>query len=159
MISIFTNTQQTDWDESLSLLTFAYITSIQDTTRFSPFNLVYGREQSVKSDDALKLRDRAGAIRSLAVDNVNKRKAKDKRRFGKRHRHVEYDVGDDVKVFTSTRKVVRSEKLLLKWFGPYTITKKTSEVTYEIKGEIQQMQKGKLFMLLESYTPPVDPGD
>jgi len=59
---------------------------------------------------------------------------KDKELYDIKHRDGEYEVGD-VKIFISIRKLGKSEKLLLRWFGPYRITKKVSEVKYEVKQE------------------------
>ncbi|UYV83453.1 K02A2.6-like, partial [Cordylochernes scorpioides] len=56
----------------------------------------------------------------------------DKERYDSRHKPVYYDVGDRVWVFTPVRKVGLSEKLLKKYFGPYRITKKLSDVNYEV---------------------------
>lgn len=36
-------------------------------------------------------------------------------------------------MFTPIRKVGKSEKLLLRWFGPYTIKERRGEVDYVIK--------------------------
>lgn len=44
MLSMYTNTQHTDWNEYFSLVTFAYNTAKQDNSKLSPFMLVYGRE-------------------------------------------------------------------------------------------------------------------
>ncbi|UYV71057.1 hypothetical protein LAZ67_8001561 [Cordylochernes scorpioides] len=55
----------------------------------------------------------------------------DKRRYDSRHRPVYYNVSDLVWIFIPVRKVGLSEKLLKKYFGPYNITKKISDVNYE----------------------------
>lgn len=143
MLSMYTNEQQTDWDEYLSLVTFAYNTARQDTTQFSPFMLVYGREaiqpteanlhEVCKSPDACAIRERALAVRSLAVENIKKKQGKDKKRYDSKHRYLEFKKGDQVKVFTPVRKVGRSEKLLLRWFGPYYIVEKKSQVDYLVQ--------------------------
>lgn len=44
MMPIYTYTNQTDWDEYLPHVTFAYNTSKQESTKFLPFMLDYGRE-------------------------------------------------------------------------------------------------------------------
>jgi hypothetical protein len=41
---------QTDWDEYLKTATFAYNTSVQETTRMSPFEVLNGREPRLSSD-------------------------------------------------------------------------------------------------------------
>lgn len=44
MLSVYTNTPQTDWDEYLPHVTFAYSTLRQHTTKMTPFSVVYARE-------------------------------------------------------------------------------------------------------------------
>ncbi|CAF1025861.1 unnamed protein product [Brachionus calyciflorus] len=44
MLSAYSNLNQTNWDLFLPLVLFAYRTSQQATTSFSPFELLYGRE-------------------------------------------------------------------------------------------------------------------
>ena len=143
MLSIYTNTNQTNWDEFLNHVTFAYNTSRQDSMQFSPFMLVYGREpilpieaNMIEPPESLTshtLREKALAVRNKAVENLERKQKIDKLRYDSKHRHVEYQEGDQVKVFTPIRKVGRSEKLLLRWFGPYYVTKKLSDVDYEIQ--------------------------
>ena len=143
MLSVYCNIEQTDWCSYVPFVTFAYNTAIQDSTRLSPFMIIFAREATLPSDaaltegdevtDTLQLREKALAIRATAVENLHKRQEKDKVRFDKKHRDLEFNVGDKVKIFIPVRKVGRSEKLLLKWFGPYKITGKIGEVDYEIE--------------------------
>lgn len=83
--------------------------------------------------DAVEVRERALRMRAIAVDNIHKRQAWDKKRYDRNHRELEFEVGDQVKVFIPIRKVGRSEKLLLRWFGPYTVLRKIGDVNYEIQ--------------------------
>lgn len=143
MLSMYTNTNQTDWDVILPLVTFAYNTARQETTKFSPFMLVYGREPILPTEanlmetniatDSFKLREMALAVRCEAVKNIFLKQDIDKQRYDNKHRHLEFKEGDKVKVFTPIRKVGKSEKLLLRWFGPYFINKKIGEVNYEVR--------------------------
>ncbi|KAF2889839.1 hypothetical protein ILUMI_16334, partial [Ignelater luminosus] len=76
MLSVYINTSETDWDEYLLHVTFAYNTSRQDATKMIPFSLVYAREavlpteatltQTIRSEDIQTIRDRALAIRGQA---------------------------------------------------------------------------------------------
>jgi hypothetical protein len=143
MLAIYTNTQQTDWDLYVPHVAFAYNTSRQDTTKVSPFMLVYGRDPILPSDASLHLptenpnvieiRERALNVRSNAIDNIREKQQKDKTRYDTKHRRVEYLPGDQVKVFTPIKKVGKSEKLLLRYFGPFEILEKRGEVDYLVK--------------------------
>ena len=42
-----------DWDKQLPYLLFAYRANVQDSTRESPFFLLYGRDPRMPSDSAL----------------------------------------------------------------------------------------------------------
>lgn len=175
MLSIYTNTQQTDWDEYLGQVTFAYNTSRQDTTKFSPFMLVYGREPILPTEANLipaegpctsnDIREGALAARNQAVRNIQKKQQSDKIRYDSKHRHVEYAEGDQVKVFTPFRKVGRSEKLLLRWSGPYYITKKVSDVDYEVQmGTSKNSKKdiihiSRILPYNDPWTPETYPKD
>ncbi|UYV75648.1 hypothetical protein LAZ67_13000844 [Cordylochernes scorpioides] len=51
MISTYVNVDQRNWDEILPFITHAYNTTIQETTKYSPFFLLYGREPVSILDD------------------------------------------------------------------------------------------------------------
>ncbi|KAG5866301.1 hypothetical protein JTB14_030443 [Gonioctena quinquepunctata] len=124
-------------------MTFVYNTAKQATTKLSPFILVYGREPIMPTQanlmeprtslEANEMREKVLAIRNTEVNNIKASQSKYKVRYDGRHRQLDFKAGDKVKIFTPLRKVGRSEKLLLKWFGPYEIIRKVGEVDYEIQ--------------------------
>ena len=50
MLASCVNKNQTNWDMLLPALAFAYNTSTHSTTKFTPFELVYGRKPKVPLD-------------------------------------------------------------------------------------------------------------
>ena len=50
MISMYIAGEQTNWDEPLPFICFAYNTARQESTGFSPFFLLYGREPNLPVD-------------------------------------------------------------------------------------------------------------
>ncbi|UYV61969.1 K02A2.6-like [Cordylochernes scorpioides] len=56
-----------------------------------------------------------------------------KRNYDKKHNEKIYEPGHLVAVWTPVRKIGKCEKLLRKYFGPYRILKKLSNVNYLIE--------------------------
>ena len=59
MLSIYTATDQKDWDLYVPLVTFAYNSAKQESTRETPFMLMYGRLPRFPSDVALGLNEQS----------------------------------------------------------------------------------------------------
>lgn len=146
MLSMYVSVEQKNWDSILPFVTFAYNSAKQETTGFSPFFLLYGRnvetpldvifpiDQTEASDNYVKrILTNAEEARQLAQLHILRGQAKDKNRYDARHRHVIYKPGDHVWVFTPVRKVGLSEKLLRRYFGPYRVTRRLSDVTYAVE--------------------------
>ncbi|KAM7301261.1 DDE-type integrase/transposase/recombinase [Ixodes scapularis] len=79
MISMYVDVEHRTWDEVLPYVTFAYNTAVQETTGFTPFQLVHGRKVTTmldamlphkpvdnESDDAQVVAQRAEEVRQLA---------------------------------------------------------------------------------------------
>jgi hypothetical protein len=50
MLSMYLNEDHSNWDITLPLITFAYNASKSKSTRFSPFELLYGRKPTFPQD-------------------------------------------------------------------------------------------------------------
>ncbi|UYV70499.1 K02A2.6-like [Cordylochernes scorpioides] len=146
MLSMYTGVEQKDWDQVLPYVTFAYNTAKQEATGYTPFFLVHAREAETYIDAVLpylpdeisndyvgELVTRAEEARQLSRSRLLQSQAKDRRLYDQKHTPVYYQKNDLVWVFTPIRKVGLSEKLLKRYFGPYKVTKKLSEVTYEVE--------------------------
>ncbi|UYV82532.1 hypothetical protein LAZ67_21002703, partial [Cordylochernes scorpioides] len=142
MLSMYTGVEQKDWDQVLPYVTFAYNTAKQEVTGNTPFFLVHAREAETYIDAVLpylpdeisddyvgELVTRAEEARQLSRSRLLQSQAKDRRLYHQKHTPVYYQKDDLVWVFTPIRKVGLSEKLLKRYFGPYKVTKKLSEVT------------------------------
>ncbi|UYV79391.1 K02A2.6-like [Cordylochernes scorpioides] len=138
--------EQKDWDQVLPFVTFAYNTAKQEATGYTPFFLVHARVAETYIDAVLsylpveisddyvgKLVTRAEEARQFSRSRLPQSQAKDRRLYDQKHTPVFYEKDDLVWVFTPIRKVGLSEKLLKRYFGPYKVTKKLSEVTYEVE--------------------------
>lgn len=146
MLAMYVDVRHKTWDEILPYVTFAYNTAVQETTRFTPFRLVYGRDVQTMLDamlpcaaddqlltaDAEEFTNYAEEARQLARNHITKQQATDARRYNDRHRYVVFQPGDKVWVWTPVRRPGLSEKLLNRYFGPYRVLRRLSEVTYEV---------------------------
>ncbi|GFX04171.1 transposon Tf2-6 polyprotein [Trichonephila clavipes] len=114
--------EQKNWDEILPFVTFAYNTAKQETTGFTPFYLLHGREAETTLDTMLpfcpndfddnnitKIAARAEESRQLARVHTLRAQDKDRRRYDSKHQMVSYAPGDLVWVYTPVRKVGLSE--------------------------------------------------
>lgn len=144
MLCMYVDVQHKTWDEILSYITFAYNTAPQETTGFTPFRLVYGREATTTLDamlphfpdmidaDADIFAQRAEEARQLARVRIRRQQLVDARRYNMRRRDVRFRPGDQVWVWTPIRRRGLSEKLLRKYFGPYKVLRRLSDLTYEV---------------------------
>lgn len=147
MLSMYVDVDQKNWDDILPFVTFAYNTAKQETTGFTPFFLIHGREAETTLDTMFpihledtgytdnyisQLINKAEESRNLARIRTLKAQEKDRLRYDSKHRIVFYEPGDLVWIFTPIRKVGLSEKLLKRYFGPYQVLRRLSDVTYEV---------------------------
>ena len=128
-----------DWDRFLPSLLFACRELPSETTGFSPFQLLFGREvrgpvallQEVwtdreHSDDDAKpvysyvfeLQNRLADVAKIAMENTFQSSQKSKRLFDRKARQRSFKKGDEVLVLLPSS----SNKLLAKWLGPFPIT-------------------------------------
>ncbi|XP_055351568.1 uncharacterized protein LOC129597891 isoform X2 [Paramacrobiotus metropolitanus] len=140
MMSKFIDAEQRTWDEVLPFVVFATNTSKHDTTKESPFKLLYGREPTLPVDIAFP------TVADAFVYDVGERMealhAKANARIeGKQnylhahddHPEVTYKDGDYVLVFNPAGKRGKATKLLSRFYGPYRVLRQTSPVNYEVE--------------------------
>ncbi|XP_077531301.1 uncharacterized protein LOC144143418 [Haemaphysalis longicornis] len=134
----------TNWDAILPFVTFAYNTAVQKTTGYSLFLLVYGRDPSFMLDASVlsasvysssplhEFISRLNYCRRLASLNTAASQRDRKDRYDASHRTVLFRPGDEVLLWTPTRKPGLCEKFLHPFTGPYTILEETSPVNYHV---------------------------
>ncbi|UYV66441.1 hypothetical protein LAZ67_4001687 [Cordylochernes scorpioides] len=177
MIAMYVSVEQKDWDVILPYVTFAYNTAKQDTIGFTPFKLIHGREaettvdtlfpnphEDLQEDYSQKIASRVEETRQLARLETLKAQEKDKARYDSKHEAMDYNVGDLVWIFIPIRKVGLSEKLMKRYFGPYRVTRKLSDVTFEVEPVDQPTRRRQTrdlvhVLRMKPYHDPEDQAD
>ena len=135
-----------DWDKLPLYVLFAYREVPQETTGFSPFELLYGREvrgpldviretweADVSSRESVVsyvvgMRERLEAMAELVKENVGKAQRRQKEWFDRQARERELKVGEKVLILLPTS----ASKLLAKWQGPFVVKGRKGRVNYEV---------------------------
>jgi hypothetical protein len=152
---------QDEWVKALPGVLFAYRTSVQKSTGYTPFFLMYGRQAKLpieceslevtESDDtpAALILDEADdselqarlksitqlqtAIAKDASDNVLKAQDRQKRDYAKRHSNKKpFAVGDAVLLWNLRRADRKGGRMKDPWLGPYKVGRDCGNGTYEL---------------------------
>jgi len=142
-------TRQHDWDEHLPLLLFAYRSSLQESTRESPFFLLYGRDPRLPTETALsqpespyqvdvedyrtELVTQMSRVWTLAKQKIEQAQQAQKIQYDRHATNLEkLRVGDRVMVYMLDQVQGKMRKLARPFHGPYQIlslTPTNAEVT------------------------------
>ncbi|UYV75828.1 hypothetical protein LAZ67_13001456 [Cordylochernes scorpioides] len=107
---------------------------------------------------------RAEETRQIARHHIFKAQETNKTNYDARHTGKIYEPGDLVWIFIPIRRVGFSEKLLRRYFGPFRVTKKISDVTYEVEavseqGRIQKKRDTVHILRMKPYYDPLSQED
>jgi len=140
--------QPREWHRYLAPLLFAYREVLQKSTKFSPFELVYGHtvrgplallkelwegnvdepETRTAYEYVLNLRERLEETCKMASSELQNAQEVAQRYYDLRTRERKLKVGDDVLLLLPTN----NNKLLLQWKGPFKVVKCCNKLNYEI---------------------------
>ena len=156
---------QKDWDIKLPYVLFAYRTSKHESTKQTPFYLVFGRHArlSVELDIAMQADDNQNSELSLkeridsfiklscnrkeASSNIKAAQSKQKKYYDSSLPKDDtggFEVGDQV-LLHNTRKLTRKGgKMGVKWKGQFKITKVTGKGTYFLEGMKTSVSENRL---------------
>lgn len=152
MIRCYVDKNHRDWDRNLSKLACAIRTQVHESTKHSPYFIVFGCDMPNNLDTIGKdflesepltrenklFKDRAEAFNKLHSDvrkSLEKAALRNKRTYDLRRRDVTYDVGAKVyrrNFALSDAANFFSAKLADKYVGPFVIKRKVSPWTYEL---------------------------
>ena len=154
MLAAFVNRFQSDWDVYLSVVANSYRTTINDATGYTPYYLMYGREQAAPDEMFLErmpkslhayIRDLREAL-LLAWESTSRRVLRNVDRMNIRPvRPLEfklYEPGTFVMIRTVPQRFFRNKKLeqkaklsmalQMRYVGPFRILERLSPVLYRI---------------------------
>ncbi|XP_072169909.1 uncharacterized protein [Diadema setosum] len=147
MLKPYTLEGNVTWDDLIPYVLFAYREVPQESTGFSPFELLYGHRvrgpldvireawlgETVPEEGlvsyVLNCRERLANITTAAQKNLAQAQKRQKAWYDRKARTKDLQVGDKVLVLLPSS----SNKLLAKWQGPYPVIQKLSDVNYVVE--------------------------
>ena len=133
------------WDLYLNQMLAAIRVSNNETTKFSPFYLLYSREAVLPVDNILQPRNiyYGNQFHEMAIEaqhkafvrmrrNVRKKKLERMEKSKERTRDIQYQVGDQVYLKNDHRK----NKLDQRWKPFYTVIERTGPVSYRVRDQL-----------------------
>jgi hypothetical protein len=151
MLRCFVNEAGNDWDKYLDLLQLGYNTAQHSTHKYTPFQLIYGREPKLPLDlifpnEKLDLYLGIDSYATTVQDNLEKAfKAVAKNTFANINKHKirhdrstrasgNYKVGDYVWLYNESKQKGKSKKFQKRWGEePYKIVEVIDDNDYKIK--------------------------
>ena len=167
MIRSYCFDTEKDWDEGIHLLLFAVREFVQESLGYSPFELVFGpsvrgplkllKEKFLSNDETpLNLlqyvsdfRNRLSRACEVARSNLKTSRGTMKARYDNHVIDRKFKLGDKVLALLP----ISGRPLQARYFGPYTIDKKTSDLNYIINtpGRRKNKQMCHVNMLKEYF--------
>ena len=148
MLSTVVGDLHSTWDQHLRAICMAYNTSVQPSTGYSPFCLIFGRQPRLpidlgyqtQTEQPLSTKTYVACQLSILEDtfrlvrtNMGVKQNRQKHLYDRKIHGDPYSVGDHVFLFSPVVPRGQSRKPHHPWIGPYQVIKKISEVTYRIK--------------------------
>ena len=167
MLKKVTSERPKDWHRYLTPLMFAVRDTPQDSTGFTPFELLYGRsvrtpmtmlkelwadevpdpETRTTYEYVLDLRQRIEDTCALAKEELAKVQCKNQMYYNRKTRERKLNVGDSVLLLLPTEH----NKLTLAWRGPFKVTEKVGNVDYRIEVSPGKIKTFHINMLKRYY--------
>ena len=147
MIRHYVGPDQTDWDEHLPALEFAYNNSKQASTNMTPFQMNNVQQPHLPLSEAMKSKtdcNNPSAIERTelfhrqiqeATEHIKQAQQRQKKYADEHRRDITFKLGDRVLLSTANLRFIhkdKASKLLPKFLGPFAIVKVVSPVAYEL---------------------------
>jgi hypothetical protein len=150
--------KEKEWDEYIESVLLAYRTMKHDTTKFTPFQLLYGRQSrlpielkvvSFREPDMTHKEALIQRINTIvnkmykdqdqALNNIERNQEQQRSRQKKRSEKLK--IGDKVLVHRTDLQNNMSAKLQEKWIGPYFIHKVLENNVYKLRNMNEKLVK------------------
>jgi hypothetical protein len=149
-LSHYINEYQTNWDEYIPAIQFAYrSTPADNSVGFSPFFLLYGREARLPLEVTLMARteypektvrehihhlvSQLEVFRAISKQHAELNQANVKDRYDDRASDVQFQVGDTIWLYIPATQPGLSKKLMKFWSGPYLLVEQTGPVNFRVR--------------------------
>ena len=156
MLCKYIQEKKEKWDDYLDTCTFAYITSRHESTKFTPFEIMFGRkailphyldagvhqgpcneaEVTICSQET-EIQQKESQHKALLEEvqkNIISAQKKQKEQYDKKHsKAVFYSAGTHVLKKNFRKKKRKGGKLDFPWVGPYLITRSLGKGFYELQ--------------------------
>src|ERR1700716_1346107 len=146
MLTRMTKRDKTNWDEMLPMALLSYQSTTQKTTKFSPAELLYGKQLRLPSQYEFptikakmqdhvhyqELQDRITRLKTEVERNIKKIQDKNKENQ-ERYKQNNLEIGDLVLCHITKLDKQWSNKLANKWDRPYIIQEKLDKGAYQLK--------------------------
>ena len=156
----FVNFSHDDWDTFLPMALSAYDNSFHSTIKMTPFEaqfhrhsiqvsdvimnnqLPFGTKPSDVAEFTHQLRRSAHHINRMLLENTAVAQHRQKQYYDKFVRDKEtFNIGDTVKIKNFQHRTGLSKSFEQKFLGPYTVTDKTSELSYNLQSPLLPPQQ------------------
>lgn len=150
MLSNFVNANQSNWDVLLPYVMMAYRGSVQSSTKYTPYEAVFGHQIVLPVDVLMDQCGESHATVDEYVHNVRERlrtvgaaiqrhqqvaSQSQKEFYDLRVSHQYYEPGERVWVRDKRRRRGQCPKLMKRFVGPYVVIERMSDVLYRLRGD------------------------
>ena len=141
----FISAKQTNWDELSSYAAFCFNTSVSSSSRFTPYELVFGHSCRIPTSISRSPSDKVNSdkvsetiinelrgIHKLPKENQIHQKIQRKTYFDKKAKPLNFLVGNKVLLKDDQPRLELNKKLCPVWLGPYEVLSTPTAVNTKI---------------------------
>ena len=146
MLRMYVNENQTNWNEYFPLVEFAHNSSYHTSIQMTPFQAMYGyncpspvnfNNPNNKVEISREMLEKMDKELARIRDHIREAQKRHKTYYDKKHRHVEYTIGDMVflKVVPEKSNLVlgKDKRLSPRFAGPFKILKRVGSLAYKLE--------------------------